>query len=326
MPSALPEGEVAPLDGSLPEVALAGVGTVPFGIYVHVPFCTVRCGYCDFNTYTALELGPGPGASRATYAAAAVEEIRLARRVLGDRDLPVSTVFFGGGTPTLLPPADLLSVLDAVRQEFGLVTGAEVTTESNPDSVRASDLDALRAGGINRISFGMQSAEPHVLRVLDRTHDPARLPQVVSWARSSGFEQVSLDLIYGTPGESLAGWQRSVEAALALEPDHISAYALVVEEGTALSRRVARGEVAKTDDDDLADKYERADDLLSAAGLQWYEVSNWARDAGARSRHNIGYWRGIRLVGSRTRRALACRRCPVVERQAPGRVRRADRV
>jgi putative oxygen-independent coproporphyrinogen III oxidase len=292
MPSALPEGEVAPLDGSLPEAALAGVGTVPFGFYVHVPFCTVRCGYCDFNTYTALELGPGPGASRATYAAAAVQEVRLARRVLGDRDLPVSTVFFGGGTPTLLPPADLLSVLDAVRQEFGLVTGAEVTTESNPDSVRASDLDALRAGGINRISFGMQSAEPHVLRVLDRTHDPARVPQVVSWARSSGFEQVSLDLIYGTPGETLTDWQHSVQTALALEPDHVSAYALVVEEGTALSRRVARGEVAKTDDDDLADKYERADDLLSAAGFQWYEVSNWARDAGARSRHNIGYWRG----------------------------------
>jgi putative oxygen-independent coproporphyrinogen III oxidase len=292
MPSALPEGEVAPPDGALPEGALAAVGTAPFGIYVHVPFCTVRCGYCDFNTYTAVELGPGPGASRATYAEAAVQEVRLARRVLGDRDLHVSTVFFGGGTPTLLPPADLLAVLDTVRQEFGLAADAEVTTESNPDSVRASDLDALRAGGINRISFGMQSVEPHVLRVLDRTHDPARVPQVVSWARSSGFDQVSLDLIYGTPGESLAGWQRSVEAALALEPDHVSAYALIVEEGTALARRIARGEVEATNDDDLADKYERADDLLAAAGLQWYEVSNWARGARARSRHNLGYWQG----------------------------------
>jgi putative oxygen-independent coproporphyrinogen III oxidase len=297
VPSALPDGEEAPLDGSLPEAALSGLAATAFGIYVHVPFCAVRCGYCDFNTYTALELGSEPGASRATYAAAAMQEVRLARRVLGDRDLPVGTVFFGGGTPTLLPPHDLVAVLDVVRDEFGLAPDAEVTTESNPDSVEPAALDALRAGGINRISFGMQSAEPHVLRVLDRTHDPARVPQVVSWARSSGFEQVSVDLIYGTPGETVAGWQHSVETALALEPDHVSAYALIVEEGTALARAVARGEVPATDDDDLADKYERVDDLLSAAGLQWYEVSNWARGAGSRSRHNLGYWQGANWWG-----------------------------
>jgi putative oxygen-independent coproporphyrinogen III oxidase len=297
MPSALPDGDEAPLDGSLPNAALSSLNATAFGIYVHVPFCAVRCGYCDFNTYTALELGSEPGASRATYAAAAIEEVRLSRRVLGDRDLPVSTVFFGGGTPTLLPAHDLVAVLDVIREEFGLAPDAEVTTESNPDSVDRAALDALRAGGINRISFGVQSAEPHVLRVLDRTHDPARVPQVVSWARSSGFDQVSIDLIYGTPGESLAGWQHSVETALALEPDHVSAYALIVEEGTALARAIARGEIPATDDDDLADKYERVDDLLSAAGLQWYEVSNWARGADARSRHNLGYWRGANWWG-----------------------------
>jgi oxygen-independent coproporphyrinogen-3 oxidase len=292
MPSALPEGDPAPLDGSLPEAALARVGGRPFGIYVHVPFCTVRCGYCDFNTYTAFELGNEPGASRTTYASAAIDEIRLARRVLGERELPVDTIFFGGGTPTLLSPEDLVSIVDAVRQEFGVAAGAEVTTESNPDSVSAADLDALRAGGVNRISFGMQSADPAVLGVLDRTHDLARVPQVVAWSRASGFDQVSLDLIYGTPGESLASWRRSVTAAIALAPDHLSAYALIIEAGTALARQVARGEVAMTDDDDLADKYELVDEELRVAGLRWYEVSNWARDAAAVCRHNVGYWRG----------------------------------
>ena len=212
MPSQLPDGDVAPRDGTLPESALEGVGERPFGIYVHVPFCTVRCGYCDFNTYTAQELGDAPGASRATYAEAAIAELRLARRVLGERDVPVSTVFLGGGTPTLLPPGDLAAILRAVDAEFGLAPGAEVTTESNPDSVTADDLAALREAGFNRISFGMQSAVPHVLATLDRTHDPARVPSVVEWARAAGFEQVSLDLIYGTPGESLADWTTSVDS------------------------------------------------------------------------------------------------------------------
>jgi len=259
MPSVLPEGDPAPPDGSLPASALAGLGTRPFGFYVHVPFCTVRCGYCDFNTYTASELGDVPGASRTSYADAAIAEVRLARRVLGDADLPVDTVFFGGGTPTLLPPHDLTRIVAAVRDEFGLADGAEVTTESNPDSVDADDLAALREGGVNRVSFGMQSSVPHVLRVLDRTHDPRRVPQVVRWAREAGFEQVSLDLIYGTPGESLDDWSASLDAALACEPDHVSAYALIVEEGTALARQIRRGEVAMTDDDDLADKYLRAE-------------------------------------------------------------------
>jgi oxygen-independent coproporphyrinogen-3 oxidase len=289
-PSALPVGDPVPADGALPDSALEGLGERPLSVYVHVPFCTVRCGYCDFNTYTADELGAG--VSRSTYAASAVEEVRRARGVLGGAAPPVSTVFVGGGTPTLLPPADLAAVLGAIDAELGLAPGAEVTTESNPDSVTLADLEALRAAGFTRVSFGMQSAVPGVLEVLERTHDPARVPQVVAWARSAGFEQVSLDLIYGTPGESLEDWGTSLDAALACAPDHVSAYALIVEDGTALARRVRRGEVAMPDDDDLADKYVLADERLEAAGLGWYEVSNWARDEQARCRHNLAYWRG----------------------------------
>lgn len=290
MPSVLPVGDPVPDDGALPESALAGVGSRPFGVYVHVPFCTVRCGYCDFNTYTADELGPG--ASRASYAETAIAEVRRAREVLGDREVTVDTVFFGGGTPTLLSPSDLGAILAAIDSELGLAADAEVTTEANPDSVDAVALGALRELGINRISFGMQSAVPHVLATLDRTHDPLRVPQVVDWARAAGFEQISLDLIYGTPGETLADWRTSVEAALACAPDHVSAYSLIVEEGTALARRVKRGELPMPDEDDLADKYLLVDERLGAAGLEWYEVSNWARDDASRCRHNLLYWTG----------------------------------
>ncbi len=299
-PSALPAGDPVPEDGSLPTGALDHVGERGFAFYVHVPFCTVRCGYCDFNTYTAEELGPAggaPGASRATYAEAAIAEVRRARRVLGDADLPVDTVFFGGGTPTLLGPADLGSVVAAIAAEFGLADGAEVTTEANPDSVALWDLEELRSVGFNRISFGMQSAVDHVLRVLDRTHDPLRVPAVVDWARQAGFApaeggSISLDLIYGTPGESVADWEVSVEAALACHPDHVSAYSLIVEDGTALARQVRRGELPMPDEDDLADKYLLVDERLAAAGLEWYEVSNWARDEASRCRHNLLYWTG----------------------------------
>ncbi|MFT4010807.1 MAG: radical SAM family heme chaperone HemW [Nocardioidaceae bacterium] len=289
MPSQLPEGDPVPPDGSLPGSALRGLGERPFGVYVHVPFCSVRCGYCDFNTYTAAELGGG--ASRAGYADQAIAEVRLARRVLGTR-VPVETVFFGGGTPTLLSPADLTRVLAAIDAELGLADDAEVTTESNPDSVTADDLKRLRDGGFDRISFGMQSSVPHVLRVLDRTHDPERVPLAVQWAREAGFEKVSLDLIYGTAGESIEDWRTSLEAALACAPDHVSAYSLIVEDGTALARQVRSGVVAMPDDDDLADKYALADEVLGAAGLGWYEVSNWATNPEQRCRHNLGYWRG----------------------------------
>ena len=290
MPSALPDGEAVPRDGSLPDSARSGLGTRPFGIYVHVPFCAVRCGYCDFNTYTASELGGG--GSQAAYAGTAVTELSLARSALGAVDVPAATVFFGGGTPTLLAADDLATVLGRIRADFGLVSGAEVTTEANPDSVDPASLARLRDAGFTRVSFGMQSAVAHVLRTLDRTHDPDRVPLAVEWARAAGFDGVSLDLIYGTPGESLEDWRTSLEAATACRPDHVSAYALVVEEGTRMAGQVRRGELPATDDDDLADKYELADELLAAAGFDWYEVSNWAHGAAQRARHNEGYWRG----------------------------------
>ncbi|WP_420111215.1 radical SAM family heme chaperone HemW [Pseudactinotalea sp.] len=267
------------------------MSTTPFGVYLHVPFCSVRCGYCDFNTYTSTELGGG--ASQASYAATAVAEVALADAELRRRGLagrPVQTVFFGGGTPTLLPTADLASMVDAVASTWGLAEGAEVTTEANPDSVGPVELAALRAAGFTRVSFGMQSAVPHVLATLDRTHDPERVPQVVEWAREAGLA-VSLDLIYGTPGESLADWRTSVEAVLALQPDHVSAYALTIEPGTKMHARVRRGELPGVDGDDQAAKYELADDLLQQAGYGWYEISNWARTPVQRCRHNVAYWR-----------------------------------
>ena len=290
MPSTLPEGEVAPRDGSLPESAVREAASRPFGFYLHVPFCAARCGYCDFNTYTAKELGGG--GSQASYAQTAVKEVRMARRVLGDLDRPVDTVFFGGGTPTLLPAEDLGRMLAAVRDEFGLAAEAEVTTEANPESVDPAYLAAIREAGFNRVSFGMQSATPHVLQILDRKHTPGRALQAAEEATAAGFEHVNLDLIYGTPGESLDDWRTSLESALSAEPDHVSAYALIVEDGTQLARRVRRGELPMPDDDDLADKYLLADELLTGAGLGWYEVSNWARTADARCRHNELYWRG----------------------------------
>jgi coproporphyrinogen III oxidase-like Fe-S oxidoreductase len=236
MPSALPEGEPAPDDGALPERALAVPMSGSFGLYVHVPYCAVRCGYCDFNTYLPSEVGSGGDPQ--SWLDAAHAEITLARKVLADQAPPLDTIFFGGGTPTLMAPEALISLVEAARETFGLRDGAEVTTEANPESVSAATLQELRRGGINRISFGMQSAVPHVLATLDRRHTPGRVADAVRWAREAGFEQVSLDLIYGAPGESDADWIASVEAAIALEPDHISAYALVVEEGTRLARQV----------------------------------------------------------------------------------------
>ena len=300
-PSALPIADPAPLDGLLPESVLDGAGERNFGVYIHVPFCRVRCGYCDFNTYTSDELR---GARRDDYAGQAVAELGLADTILTTAGLPprpVSTVFFGGGTPTMLPSSDLARMLAAVRDSWGLAAGAEVTTEANPDSVDAEYLQALKAAGFTRVSFGMQSAVPHVLATLERTHDPARIPLVVEWARDAGLD-VSLDLIYGTPGESLDDWRASLDHAVAQAPDHLSAYALIVEDGTKLARQVRRGEVAEPDDDLAADMYELADELLQDAGYDWYEVSNWARSGGPsfnvldgaehRSRHNLAYWQG----------------------------------
>jgi putative oxygen-independent coproporphyrinogen III oxidase len=280
VPNALPDGEPVPPTGELPASALSALGTVPFGLYLHVPFCVTRCGYCDFNTYTEL------GHLQGTFAQTAAAEVRLARAVLGDTAPQVDTVFVGGGTPTLLAASDLVAVLREVEASFGLAPGAEVTTEANPDSVDPASLAALREGGFTRVSFGMQSAAPHVLRVLDRTHTPGRPQEAVREAYAAGFEQVSLDLIYGTPGESDADWARSLDAVAQAGPTHVSAYALIVEEGTRLGRQVARGELPAPDDDVLADRYVMADEALGHLG--WYEVSNWGQPC----RHNVGYWQG----------------------------------
>jgi oxygen-independent coproporphyrinogen-3 oxidase len=282
----LPDGDRPPADGALPPAALAGVGARPFGVYVHVPFCASRCGYCDFNTYIPGEASPDG------YAEAVEAELALARRVLGGTPPPAQTVFVGGGTPTLLGADGLARVLDAVRHHVGLAGGAELTTEANPESVDPAALAALREAGFTRVSLGMQSAAPHVLDVLDRRHTPGRAVAAAREARAAGFEHVSLDLIYGTPGERAEDWAGSLNAALEAEPDHVSAYSLIVEPGTRLAARVRRGELPAPDDDVLAERYEAAETILGAAGLRWYEVSNWARDAQARCRHNLGYWRG----------------------------------
>jgi len=289
MGSALPLGDPVPTDGSLPSGTVIDQ-TVDFGVYLHVPFCRVRCGYCDFNTYTSAELH---GAPQDAYADTLLSEVALARDVLGGLGpiRPASTVFFGGGTPTLLPPGDLARMLDGVRQSFGLHAGAEVTVEANPDTVTDAVAAELAASGVTRLSIGMQSAVPHVLAALDRTHEPANVVTALTAARRAGLA-VSLDLIYGAPGESLENWRTSLETALALEPDHLSAYALIIEDGTKLARQIRRGEVVAPDDDLQAEMYEVADDVLQAAGFDWYEVSNWARSADQRSRHNLAYWQG----------------------------------
>ncbi|GAA3489519.1 radical SAM family heme chaperone HemW [Streptomyces cremeus] len=289
-----------PEDGALPPDALRNAGERPLGFYLHVPYCATRCGYCDFNTYTATELRGSGGAlaSRDNYAATLTEEVRLARKVLGDDPRPVRTVFVGGGTPTLLPAADLVTMLGAIREEFGLADDCEVTTEANPESVNPAYLAELREGGFNRVSFGMQSARQHVLRILDRTHTPGRPEACVAEARAAGFDHVNLDLIYGTPGESDADWQASLDAAIGAGPDHVSAYALIVEEGTQLARRIRRGEVPMTDDDVHADRYLMTERALATAGYSWYEVSNWATSRAGRCLHNELYWRGADWWGA----------------------------
>ncbi|GAB3957135.1 radical SAM family heme chaperone HemW [Streptomyces sparsus] len=300
MPSAPPDGEPMPRDGALPASALAGAAARPLGFYLHVPYCATRCGYCDFNTYTASELRGSGGAlaSRDNYAETVAAEIRHARTVMGDDPRPVETVFVGGGTPTLLPAADLGRMLAALREQFPLADDAEITTEANPESVDPRYLDELRSAGFNRVSFGMQSARQHVLRVLDRTHTPGRPEACVAEARSAGFEHVNLDLIYGTPGESDDDWRATLDAAVGAGPDHVSAYALIVEEGTGLARRIRRGEVPMTDDDVHADRYLMTEQALSAAGFHWYEVSNWATSRAARCRHNELYWTGADWWGA----------------------------
>lgn len=296
--SALGAERTAPGAGhgfELPASALDGVGSRPFGVYVHVPFCATRCGYCDFNTYTAGELGSA--ASPESWLEGLRRELDAGAEMLdrSGRGTPAAeTVFVGGGTPSLLGADGLADVLSAVRSSFGLAPGAEVTTESNPESTSPEFFARIRDAGYTRISLGMQSAASHVLAVLDRTHTPGRPVAAAREAREAGFGHVNLDLIYGTPGETDADLDASLDAVLDAGVDHVSAYALIVEDGTALARRVRRGELPAPDDDVLASRYERIDRRLAEAGLTWYEVSNWARaeDRSARCGHNLGYWEG----------------------------------
>jgi oxygen-independent coproporphyrinogen-3 oxidase len=288
VPSTLPDGEPAPVDGALPASATERLGDRGFGVYVHVPFCASRCGYCDFNTYTPAELG-GPAPMHG-YADQVLAEITLAKTVLG-RPAKVDTVFFGGGTPTMLPPEELGRILHGLDAAFGLGPDAEVTTEANPESVTYESLKLLHRNGFTRISLGMQSVAPHVLALLDRRHTPGRAAEAAQEAREAGFDHVNLDLIYGTPGESADDFAASLSAAVTAGVDHVSAYSLIVEDGTRLAARVRRGEIARPDDDVAADRYLLADTVLSGAGLDWYEVSNWAKPGGE-CRHNLVYWRG----------------------------------
>jgi oxygen-independent coproporphyrinogen-3 oxidase len=286
MPGPLPDGDPVPRSGELPASALSAVGAGGFGVYVHVPFCASRCGYCDFNTYTA-----GEGVSSQGYADTVLRELELAARVL-PAPPRVDTVFFGGGTPTLLPPAELGRILAAIDRTWGLAADAEVTTEANPESVDPASLARLRAAGFTRISLGMQSTAPGVLALLDRRHTPGRAVAAAAEARDAGFEHVNLDLIYGSPGETADDFAGSLDAVLDAGVDHVSAYALIVEDGTRLAARMRRGEVPYPDDDVAADRYLAADETLTAAGFSWYEVSNWALSQNARCRHNMLYWTG----------------------------------
>ena len=303
MSPAQPDGMRWPDSGSLDPGLVEAERGRPLSLYVHVPFCRVRCGYCDFNTYT---VGFGPGAQIGDYAPSVLAEADLAARVLADAGVSgrlAQTVFFGGGTPTMLDAGELIAILDGLRERIGIAGGAEVTLEANPDTVTREDLRAFADSGFTRVSFGMQSAVPRILTILDRTHTPKRVPLVVEWAKEAGLS-TSVDLIYGTPGESLADWETSVRAALSYDPDHISAYALVVEEGTKMGAQVARGELPSPDPDDEATKYELVDELLGEAGYAWYEISNFARASASdrasgrasttfehASRHNLAYWR-----------------------------------
>ena len=286
----LPVGDKAPADGLLPASVIAHADK-SFHAYVHVPFCRVRCGYCDFNTYTSDELR---GVKQAGFAAELMAEIRFSKRVLADSGFtpkPLSSVFFGGGTPTQLPASNLVAILAELRDAFGIEPGAEVTTEANPDNVDLAYLQELKAGGFTRVSFGMQSAVDSVLKVLDRSHTKERVPEVVAAAKQAGLE-TSVDLIYGAPTETIEQWQETIREALALETDHISAYSLIVEPGTKMARQIASGELPEPDEDEQATKYELAEAAFAVAGLHWYELSNWSRNAETRSAHNLSYWHG----------------------------------
>ena len=266
--------------------------------YIHIPYCVKRCGYCDFNTYTPAELQLTEGLTQISnsYIDLLVKEIEFARNQVGESTI-VPSIFFGGGTPSLMEASDIKRVITAICEQFKLDPIAEVTLETNPDTVTKEKLKQFYDAGVNRISFGMQSSVPHVLKTLDRTHNPENLPQVTKWATEVGFKEISVDLIYGTPGESKQDWQQSIDSALALPISHISAYALIVEEGTKLAAQIKRGEITKPDDDLTAEKYIMADKAFTTAGFNWYELSNWAKP-NSQSKHNLAYWLGHNWWGA----------------------------
>ena len=266
--------------------------------YVHIPYCVKRCGYCDFNTYTPAELQLTEGLTQISnsYIDLLIKEIEFAREQVGE-SAKVPSIFFGGGTPSLMEASDIKRVITAIGEWFELEPNAEITLETNPDTVTKEKLKQFYDAGVNRISFGMQSSVLHVLKTLDRTHNPENLPQVTKWANEVGFKEISVDLIYGTPGESRQDWQQSIDSALALPITHISAYALIVEEGTKLAAQIKRGEIAKPDDDLTAEKYIMADKAFTAAGFNWYELSNWAKP-NSQSKHNLAYWLGHNWWGA----------------------------
>jgi oxygen-independent coproporphyrinogen-3 oxidase len=285
----LPDGDLAPVTGELPDSAIVDAELRTLHAYVHIPFCKVRCGYCDFNTYTSTELR---GVTQNSFFDNLLSEIRFAKNVLDDSQISqrkLSTIFFGGGTPTQMTAEQLGQILEGLTREFGVEPSAEVTTEANPDTVDERYLETLSKAGFTRVSIGMQSAVTSVLKTLDRTHNPENVSKAVAAAKAAGL-QVSVDLIYGAPGETLDDWRESLQAAIELEPNHISAYSLIVEDGTKLARQIRSGELEQPSDDDHADKYEIADAMLASAGFDWYEVSNWSKTANSRSAHNLAYW------------------------------------
>ena len=258
------------------------------GIYVHVPFCLTRCGYCDFNAYAGLD----HLASR--YVSALLREAELAAGAW--ERVEVVSVFLGGGTPTTLDVADLKAILARLRSSYAVTIDAEITLEANPDTVDATKLGALREAGYGRLSMGAQSFDRSVLAALERVHQPEAVRRAFEAARAAGFDNVNLDLIYGAAGETLESWERTLEEAIALSPEHVSAYALTIEPATALGRQVARGETPAPDPDVQADMFEAACGLLGDAGYGHYEVSNWAKP-GYDCRHNLGYWERRPYVG-----------------------------
>lgn len=266
--------------------------------YIHIPYCVKRCGYCDFNTYTPAELKISTGLEQISnsYIDLLLQEIDSVReQIVGEITVP--SIFFGGGTPSLMQPNDIGRVISKIKTEFDLPLNSEITLECNPDTVTKDSLENFKKVGINRVSFGMQSAIPHVLATLDRTHKPENLAQATTWANEVGISEISVDLIYGTPGESITDWQTSIDSALALPITHISAYALIIEEGTKLAAQIKRGEVPEVDDDLVADKYLIADKAFKEAGFEWYELSNWSKP-GSESKHNMAYWNGDNWWGA----------------------------